>query len=76
MHVQTPFTDDLDVVSEAALRPRDQRGNGVRGTRSLPTPGALNWGADEHALRLAVVAGNEAADQDEAVRFQTRLLRP
>ncbi|MCA8979156.1 MAG: hypothetical protein KDC14_03945, partial [Planctomycetes bacterium] len=32
--------------------------------------GKLNWSQDPHALKLAVVAGNESADQDSVVSFR------
>lgn len=70
VHVETPFTEDLDVVSERLFALETNGGTEYVG-RVLYRAGALNWGGDERALRLAVVAGNEAADQDESVPFQT-----
>lgn len=69
VHVETPFTDDLDVVSERLFALRTNGGTEYVG-RVLYRAAGLDWGDDQRTLRLAVVAGNESADQDKAVRYR------
>jgi hypothetical protein len=64
--VQTPFTDDLDLVSERLFALTTNGGTEYVG-RVLQYAGQLDWNASEAALKLVVVAGNESADQDHQV---------
>ncbi len=99
VRVDSPFTEDLDAVSQQLFALTTNGGTELVGrvlkaaTEQLdwqldPTPandplksvapntvtpsgGALHGGESNHdALRLVVVAGNESADQDQAVHFQ------
>lgn len=67
--VQTPFTDDLDLVSERLFALQTNGGTEYVG-RVLHRASGLDWGDGAQAFRLAVVAGNEDADQDQEVRFR------
>ena len=67
--VQTPFTDDLDLVSQRLF---DQTTNG--GTeyvgRVLQSAGQLEWDPSDRTLKLIILAGNESADQDQEAPFR------
>lgn len=61
--VQTDFTEDLDLVSEKLFALTTNGGTELVG-RALHVASELDWASDPSALRIAVVAGNESADQD------------
>ncbi len=67
--VQTPFTDDLDLVSQRLFALSTNGGTEYVG-RVLQYAGQLDWHAGDDGLKLAVVAGNESADQDGEVPFR------
>lgn len=64
---ETPFTGDLDLVSQRLFAITTDGGTEYVG-RVLQRAGQLQWHAPGDALRLIVVAGNESADQDTEVR--------
>jgi hypothetical protein len=64
VHVDVPFTRDLDAVNEA-LFGLSTNGGSEYVARVIATAGdRLEWSADQAALRIMFVAGNEAATQD------------
>jgi len=69
VEVQTPFTNDLDLVSSKLFALKTNGGTEFVG-RVLHRAGELDWHPSDDALKLAIVAGNESADQDEARPFR------
>ncbi len=69
VRVDTNLTDDLDEVSEKLFALTTNGGTELVG-RVLPHAGQLDWYPSDDALKLAVVAGNESADQDREVSFR------
>lgn len=69
VHLDSPFTDDLDVISQKLFAMTTNGGTEYVG-RVLQHAGQLAWSGSEESLRLIVVAGNESADQDTEVRFR------
>lgn len=66
----TPFTEDLDLVSQKLFALRTWGGEEYV-ARVLDTAvRKLKWSEDPKALRICVVAGNESADQDRLVAFR------
>jgi hypothetical protein len=66
----TPFTEDLDFVSQKLFALKTCGGEEYV-ARVLDTAvERLKWSDDPKALRIAVVAGNESADQDRAVSWR------
>ncbi len=66
--VQTPFTDDLDLVSQKLFALTTNGGTEYVG-RVLQSAGQLDWMPSDSALKLILVAGNESADQDRDVPY-------
>ncbi|MBT8486920.1 MAG: VWA domain-containing protein [Phycisphaerales bacterium] len=66
--VNTAFTDDLDLVSRELFALQTNGGTELVG-RVLHHAGQLDWHPSEDALKLAVVAGNESADQDQEMPY-------
>ncbi len=66
--VQTPFTDDLDIVSQKLFALTTNGGTEYVG-RVLQSAGQLDWTPSDSALKLILVAGNESADQDRDVPY-------
>jgi len=69
VQVQTPFTEDLDLVSNRLFALRTKGGTELVG-RVLQKSLEMEWQADKNALKLIIVAGNESADQDKEVSFR------
>ncbi len=67
--VQSPFTDDLDLISERLFALTTNGGTEYVG-RVLQNAGQLGWLTANDGLRLVVVAGNESADQDPDFPFR------
>lgn len=64
--LQTPFTSDLDLVSERLFAVTTNGGTEYVG-RVLEAAGALGWSSLPDAMQLILVAGNESAQQDSLV---------
>lgn len=69
VRVDAPFTTDLDLISQQLFALATNGGTEFVG-RVLDAAGRLDWTEREGVLRIAIVAGNEGADQDQEVRFQ------
>jgi hypothetical protein len=67
--VQTPFTTDLDLVSEKLFALGTNGGTEYVGRVVKHAVEGLTWGG-EGALKILFVAGNESADQDRAAPFR------
>ena len=67
--METPFTHDLDVVSQCLFALTTNGGTEYVG-RVLQKTMQLNWTRNPGALRLVVVAGNESANQDPMASFR------
>ena len=63
--VETPFTDNLDLVSERLFALETDGGTELVGRVLGRAADVLDWSDSEDSLRLAIVAGNESADQDQ-----------
>ena len=68
--VQTPLTDDLDLVSQKLFALTTNGGEEYVGRVLQKSLQALDWTPSNDALKLIVVAGNEAANQDPDVDFR------
>jgi hypothetical protein len=66
---QTPFTTDLDLVSEKLFRLTTNGGTEYVGRVVKTAVDALQWGGPD-AAKILFVAGNESADQDRAAPFR------
>lgn len=69
VRIDVPFTDDLDLVSQNLFALTTNGGEEYVG-RVLNVAAGLDWSHEKDALQLAVVAGNESADQDRVVSFR------
>jgi hypothetical protein len=70
VNIDTPFTDDLDLVSQKLFALTTNGGTELVG-RVLKSAGEqLQWTPSDDALKLIVVAGNESADQDQQFSFR------
>jgi hypothetical protein len=69
VHVETPFTSDLDLLSARLFVLSTNGGTELVG-RVLQHSDRLRWSNAPSALKLVVVAGNESADQDREVSFR------
>ena len=69
VQVQTPFTTDLDLVSQQLFALTTNGGTELVG-RVLNQAHQLEWNPSEDALKLVIVAGNESADQDQEMPFR------
>jgi len=67
--VQTPFTTDLDLVSEKLFALGTNGGTEYVGRVVKHAVEGLTWGG-EGAVKILFVAGNESADQDRAAPFR------
>jgi len=67
--VQTPLTDDLDLVSQRLFAQTTNGGTEFVG-RVLQSAGQLEWDPSDRTLKIVIVAGNESADQDQEVPFR------
>jgi Mg-chelatase subunit ChlD len=69
VNVETPFTEDLDLVSQRLFVLSTNGGTELVG-RVLSAAGELAWKPGDDTLTLVVVAGNESADQDQEKPFR------
>src|SRR5262245_49365384 len=67
--VQTPFTTDLDLVSEKLFALGTNGGTEYVGRVVKTAVDSLQWGGPD-AAKILFVAGNESADQDRAAPFR------
>lgn len=70
VRMQTPFTGDLDLVSERLFALGTAGGAEYVGRVLQSSLAELGWTASESALKLIIVAGNESADQDRECPFR------
>jgi len=68
--VETPFTQDLDTVSEMLFALTTNGGSEYVGRVVHSATEELAWHPSTDALKIIVVAGNESADQDPQVSFR------
>ena len=68
VRVDSPFTDDLDAISQQLFALSTNGGTEFVG-RVLHYSGQLDWSPSDDTLKLAIVAGNEGADQDQEMPF-------
>lgn len=69
VEIQTPFTNDLDLVSQQLFALTTNGGTELVG-RVLNKTNELAWDPSDDALKLVIVAGNESADQDQEMSFR------
>lgn len=69
--VETPFTEDLDTVSQMLFGLTTNGGTELVGRVVQTSLQELDWRASAGALRMIFVAGNESADQDDQVAVRT-----
>ena len=67
--LQTPFTTDLDLVSEKLFALGTNGGTEYVGRVVKTSVDRLQWGGAD-AAKILFVAGNESADQDQRARFR------
>jgi hypothetical protein len=65
--VETPFTEDLDTVSQMLFGLTTNGGTELVGRVVQTSLQELDWHPSAGTLRMIFVAGNESADQDEQV---------
>lgn len=75
VRLDVPFTADLDLVSQHLFALTTNGGTELVGRVIQRATDELAWSPESDALRLMIVAGNEAADQDQSVRFQDACAR-
>jgi hypothetical protein len=75
VRLDVPFTTDLDLVSQHLFALTTNGGTELVGRVIRRATDELAWSAEPNALRLLIVAGNEAADQDQSVRFEDACAR-
>jgi len=71
VNVETPFTEDLDTVSQMLFGLTTNGGTELVGRVVQTSMQELDWHASDGALRMIFVAGNESADQDDEVAVRT-----
>jgi hypothetical protein len=69
--VETPFTEDLDTVSQMLFALTTNGGTELVGRVVQTAMQELDWHPSAGTLRMIFVAGNESADQDEQVSART-----
>jgi len=69
--VETPFTEDLDTVSQMLFGLTTNGGTELVGRVVQTALQELDWHPSAGTLRMVFVAGNESADQDEQVAAHT-----
>ena len=67
VNVETPFTEDLDTVSQMLFGLTTNGGTELVGRVVQTSLQELDWRPSADTLRMIFVAGNESADQDEQV---------
>jgi hypothetical protein len=75
VRLDVPFTADLDLVSQRLFALTTNGGTELVGRVIQRATDELAWSPESNALRLMIIAGNEAADQDQTVRFQDACAR-
>jgi hypothetical protein len=68
--VDSPFTDDLDLISQKLFALTTNGGTELVGRVLKVANEQLQWTPSDDALKLIVVAGNESADQDQQFSFR------
>ena len=68
--VETPFTEDLDKVSEMLFALSTNGGTELVGRVMQTGIQELDWTPSEDVLKLMFVAGNESADQDSEAPYR------
>lgn len=71
VNVETPFTEDLDTVSQMLFGLTTNGGTELVGRVVQTSLEELDWHPSENALRMIFVAGNESANQDDQVAART-----
>lgn len=71
VNVETPFTEDLDTVSQMLFALTTNGGTELVGRVVQTSLQELDWNQSVGALRMIFVAGNESADQDDQVAART-----
>ncbi len=71
VNVETPFTEDLDTLSQKLFALTTNGGTELVGRVVQTSLQELDWHSSESALRMIFVAGNESADQDDQVAART-----
>ncbi len=69
--VETPFTEDLDTVSQMLFALTTNGGTELVGRVVQTSLQELDWHPSARTLRMIFVAGNESADQDDQVAART-----
>ncbi len=69
--VETPFTEDLDTVSQMLFGLTTNGGTELVGRVVQTALQELDWHPSADTLRMVFVAGNESADQDDQVAART-----
>ncbi len=69
--VETPFTEDLDTVSQRLFALKTNGGTELLGRVVQTAMQELDWHDSADTLRMIFVAGNESADQDKKVAVRT-----
>lgn len=68
--VDSDLTEDLDLISQRLFALKTNGGTEFVGRVIDKAANSLSWNQSTDALRIIVVAGNEAADQDTEVTYQ------
>jgi hypothetical protein len=68
--VEAPLTEDLDLVSQRLFELECDGGSEYVARVLKIALDELEWSSSPDALRLVFVAGNEAADQDQAIDYR------
>jgi hypothetical protein len=74
VRIDTPFTEDLDLVSQKLFALTTNGGTEYVGRVLRASLDQLAWSSSAK-LKLILVAGNEAADQDPAISFRAMAKR-
>ena len=69
VHVDSPFTEDLDGVSAQLFALKTNGGTEYVGRVLNAAATQLDWSGEKDALKIVVVAGNESAEQDPTFDF-------
>lgn len=70
VNIDTPFTDDLDLVSKKLFAMTTNGGTELVGRVVHAAAEQLQWSDSADALKIIIVAGNESADQDQQMPFR------
>lgn len=70
VHLDCPFTTDLDTVSEQLFALSTNGGTEYVGRVMQCAVSWLDWSPSDDGLKLIVVAGNESADQDQTAPYR------